>query len=448
MMETVRIDLKNTKGVIKPMHAVNNGPAGSRVRGVKGNFEAYKALEIPYARNHDASFYSGYGGEHTVDVHRIFKNFDADIEDPASYVFAPTDAYVAATFEAGTEVFYRLGASIEHGHKMGTYPPKDFLKWAQICEHIIRHYTEGWASGFHYDITYWEIWNEADCRNADGSNPCWQGSEEQFIDFYCTVAKHLKECFPHLKIGGPAFAIRHATEFSNKFLTRVREENIPLDFFSYHAYAKHPDEIYHATFEREKELADHGLGGTETILNEYNYIKGWRGDDWTYSLNAERSLQGASFVAGCMCACQESPLGMLMYYDARPSGMNGMFDMMTLAPLKGYYTFKMFSELYRLGTGIETGHRTGDIYHTAATDGKNAACLLTNYPDDESDTAEKQVKIEFTGAPQGAKKVEYYLLDENHDCTLLSEEIFTSDTFSVYRNFPLHATYLIKITAL
>ena len=41
-------------------------------------------------------------------------------------------------------------------------PPKDFRKWAQICEHIIRHYNEGWADGHKWDIRYWEIWNEAD----------------------------------------------------------------------------------------------------------------------------------------------------------------------------------------------------------------------------------------------------------------------------------------------
>ena len=445
-MQIIKIDLSNTKGVIKPMHAVNNGPAGSRVRGVS-NFDDYKALRIPYARYHDAAGYSGYGGEHTVDVHRIFKNFDADVEDPASYVFGPTDGYVASTLEAGTEPFYRLGASIEHGYKYGTYPPKDFLKWARICEHIIKHYTEGWANGFHYHIEYWEFWNEPECGNADGTNPCWQGTEEQFIDFYCTVAKHLKSCFPHLKIGGPAFALRHKTNFSHKFLSRVKADGIPLDFFSYHAYVEYPDAMRDATFERDQELTEHGLGGTETILNEYNYIRGWMNEDWTYSLNAERSLHGASFVAGCMCACQESPLGMLMYYDARPCGMNGIFDMMTLKPLKGYYVFKMFSELYELGTHVETGHRTGNIYHTAARDDKNAACMLTHYPNKETDETDGDIKIEFTGAPKGAK-VEYYLLDETHNGTLISEEIFTSDTFAVYRTLPLHATLFVKSTAL
>ena len=45
---------------------------------------------------------------------------------------------------AGTKVFYRLSHRIEHEvKKYGTLPPKDFKKWAVICEHIIRHYTEG-----------------------------------------------------------------------------------------------------------------------------------------------------------------------------------------------------------------------------------------------------------------------------------------------------------------
>ena len=42
------------------------------------------------------------------------------------------------------------------------FPPKDFQKWAEICEHIIMHYNEGWANGFHYGIKYFEVWFEPD----------------------------------------------------------------------------------------------------------------------------------------------------------------------------------------------------------------------------------------------------------------------------------------------
>ena len=70
--------------------------------------------------------------------------------------------------KAGTKPFYRLGQSIEHQtKKYGIYPPKDFKKWAKICEHIIRHYNEGWANGYRMGIEYWEIWNEADLDQPD-----------------------------------------------------------------------------------------------------------------------------------------------------------------------------------------------------------------------------------------------------------------------------------------
>lgn len=66
----INADYSEINGIIKPMHAVNNGPIGSGVRKALDSVEAYKEARIPYARNHDASFCEDYGGEYTVDVHR------------------------------------------------------------------------------------------------------------------------------------------------------------------------------------------------------------------------------------------------------------------------------------------------------------------------------------------------------------------------------------------
>ena len=230
-MNNVKVDFSDITGKIKCINAVNNGPAGSRLQ-TTGNFQSYKELEIPYARLHDASFYAGnYGGEFSVDVHRVFPNFDADENDPDSYVFAPTDSYLLDIESVNTKIFYRLGASIEHGYKKGTYPPKDFLKWARICEHIIRHYTEGWADGFTHDIEYWEIWNEPDLQQ-DNNSPTWSGTKEQFFDFYEIAANHLKAQFPHLKIGGPAAV--GTRQYMVEFVNEMKKRNVHLDFFSWH----------------------------------------------------------------------------------------------------------------------------------------------------------------------------------------------------------------------
>ncbi|MBQ2966830.1 MAG: hypothetical protein IJE10_01750 [Clostridia bacterium] len=438
----IQFDLKDTSGVIKPMHAVNNGPAFPNVRGMS-NFETYKEAGIPYARNHDASFYASYGGEHIVDVHRIFKNFDADENDPASYVFEPTDKYLENTIAAGTKVFYRLGASIEHEYKYGTRVPKDFHKWARICEHIIRHYTEGWANGFHYDIEYWEIWNEPECKNFDGSHPCWQGTEEQFIELYSIAAKHLKACFPHLKIGGPAFCGPHYTKFRRAFLQNAKEKNVPLDFYSYHMYAREPKFLMDYVQAGEEELKICGLEGTETILNEWNYVKAWLGEEYVYTMKQINGLKGASFVTGGMITGQASSLSMLMYYDARPGLWCGLYDQY-LQPQKAYYSIKAYSTLYQLGTEVKaSGYLNDDIYSLTATDGKESAILLTRYRDvDEAEP--ERVTLNLTNLEENAK-VEYYLLDTDHNLELVREEMFAANEVTLHLNVKMFDTYLIKI---
>ena len=199
-------------GPIKRMNAVNNGPRiNNKEQVYTGTTGYFRAANVGFSRNHDANGAGAYG-EHVVDISVIFPDFDKDPNDPASYDFVLTDRYVKSIHDAGVEVFYRLGQSIENQplKKYHIYPPKDNKKWAIVAEHIIRHYTEGWADGFHYNIRYWEIWNEP---NLEWDNDqwkvdprCWAGSPEQFYDFFEVAVKHLKGCFPHLRIGGPAMS--------------------------------------------------------------------------------------------------------------------------------------------------------------------------------------------------------------------------------------------------
>ena len=388
-MKKISVNFLEAYGKIKPMNAVNNGPAGSIVRQT-GNDAAFAAARIPYARNHDAAFYAGYGGDKTVDVHRIFRDFDADENDPASYDFAATDAYVTRTEATGTHVFYRLGAAIEHQEKKGTYPPKDFAKWARISEHIIRHYNEGWANGFTYGIEYWEIWNEPDCRNPDGSNPCWQGTDEEFIEFFCTVVPYLRGKFPSLKIGGPAFCSADgnytlkddfADSLQHKLLAEMQRKGITMDFYSYHCYASEPETLLAYIKNGEKILEKYGFSEMETILNEWNYNCGWLGDNFTNGIEAILGLKGASYAAACMCLAQASSLGMLMYYDARPSAYNGLFKPYTLKIGYTYHPFKMFGDLAALGNAVKIEGLEKGLYAVAATDGKKHAMMLTRFLD-------------------------------------------------------------------
>ena len=223
MSATVRLDPSRSCGPIRPLHGMNAGPMTKVF-----TYDArplWREAGFPHARLHDVEY--PYGSGEFVDIPCIFKNFDADETLPESYNFGLTDEYIRHIVEVGSEPLFRLGVSIEHAPvKRYIYPPKDYAKWARICEHIIRHYTEGWADGFNYKIDYWEIWNE-----ADGKGNMWIGTAEEFAELYCVAAKHLKSCFPHLKIGGCGWT-RAANEFIERFFQYItaKDERIPMDF--------------------------------------------------------------------------------------------------------------------------------------------------------------------------------------------------------------------------
>ena len=179
-MNELKFDLNKKCGKFKILNATNGGPWHKRhaTDQFRSNFEDYKAARIPYSRNHDSGVVGIYGGPYSHDITNIFPDFDADPEKPESYDFACTDESILVTLDAGTETFFRLGQTIEHQiKKHGTLPPKDLKKWAVICEHIIRHYNEGWADGYNLNIQYWEIWNEPDLDADDSTNKrTWGGT--------------------------------------------------------------------------------------------------------------------------------------------------------------------------------------------------------------------------------------------------------------------------------
>ena len=388
-------------GEIKAMNAVNNGPTEPNPNSSTTNFPAYKAAEFPYARLHDAPIYWGWA--HTVDITCVFPDFEANVNDPKSYDFTLTDALLSNIRAAGTEVFYRLGQSIEKwSKKYGVIPPKDYKKWAKICEHIIRHYNEGWADGYHWDIQYWEIWNEPDLGFKDGRwknnmSPTWNGSDEDFFRFYEIAANHLNKCFPDLKIGGPALCENN--DWAENFLKYMSEHNVKMDFFSYHLYASGPDKFI-AKNQIIKSLLDkYGYSEVEMILDEWNYLSNWT-TEWKETTEVVTTHKGAAFLASVMSVCQDGPVDMLMYYDARPRvSYNGLFEFHTNTPLPQYYALYAWKNLAHLGTQVKTVVTDcPDVYATAAV-GENGKCgvLLSFFTNDKNVVADRKIELEVSG---------------------------------------------------
>ena len=205
-MNIINVNLNEAVGKIKPMHGMTNSPI---VNGSHDYRRQWKRAGIPFARLHDTDYPKGP----VVDIPRIFPDFKADENDPANYRFKNTDAVIEGIIDCGAEVIYRLGTSIEHTRqKIDTIVPTDMDKWARICCNIIRHYNEGWADGYHFNIRFWEIWNEPNLTQDD----MWQGTQADYFRMYETASKLIKKEFPNVLVGGPTLA--EAMEFEKNSL--------------------------------------------------------------------------------------------------------------------------------------------------------------------------------------------------------------------------------------
>ncbi len=383
-MAKITVDTSECIGRIKPMHAVGQAPLQGL--GVE-HFDKVKYLKdigAPFSRLHDVG--GLYGRGIFVDIPNIFRNFDADENDPASYDFTFTDGLICALVKAGVEPYYRLGVTIENQAEIKSYridPPSDYRKWARICEHIIAHYIDGWADGFKYKITYWEIWNEPDDSNELRVSQMWTGSAEDYYRLYDITSKHLKSVFgDRIKVGGYAACgfyaavgtlndarCQYYVKFFHGFMEYIGKSGAPLDFFSWHSYDPTRSTVLMARWVREQ-LDRYGFEKTESHLNEWNPFVLERG-------TAHHSAE----IAAMMLAMQNEPLDLLVFYDASMPSVGpygGLFNPITYKPWHAYYSLAVFNHLYRLGGQIRLKCDTDGIYAVAASDGERTVIAVSN----------------------------------------------------------------------
>lgn len=409
----IDFDFNKKYDTIKPMHGVGQPP----IHGLSPEgFDYLKDAGIPYSRLHDVGV--PFGNNMFVDIPNIFRDFDADETDEKSYDFAFTDWLIESLVSRGCEPIFRLGVTIENYHYIKAYrifPPKDFEKWARICEHIIMHYNDGWANGFHYNITYWEIWNEPDNGRDNSENQMWHGTREEYFKLYETASKHLKKCFgDKIKVGGYASCgFRHILSdpkkfgfdrepsddicfskdrsknfivFFEEFFKYIKKTNAPIDFFSWHSYLSADETVMCAKY-LDRRLSEFGYDNLETQLNEWNTSCHDMGDPVLaaeIATNERGTALGAAKVASMMCAMQNTKTKILCYYDSGLGVLvySGMFNPMNRKPFPVYYAHKAFNELYKLGNRAGcTGFTEGDIYALAAYSGDKKAVLITNISD-------------------------------------------------------------------
>ncbi len=298
----------------------------------------------------------------------VFPDANADPEKAESYNFGPTDKVLAAIRSSGAEIYYRVGRS--WGADMT--PPSDFDKYASVVKHIAMHYSQGWANGFHYNIRYWEFWNEPD-------GLFWTATPEQFYSLYAKTALALKSVDPALKVGGAAVAHADPGPYREGFIEYCAAHKLPLDFYSWHTYADGSADSYDAVrLAREVRgvLDANGFQKTESILSEWNLSSDFRADE-----KAElESAHNAAYIGAVLSYFEDAPIDHAHFYRGDAAWM-GLFDR------QGQY-FKTAYAFKAMGEMLETPQRLAvsgaDTFGFAAlagrsADGKTVQVLISNY---------------------------------------------------------------------
>lgn len=155
------------------------------------------------------------------------------------------------------------------------FPPANYALWTELLDSVVQKMSVQWG----LDIDY-EIWNEPD-------NFYWQGTPQQYFDFFHRSYTAIKTAHPNVRVGGPVVSqftsifgsipplgTLNQAQLNQTIIANLIDSCVgwgtPLDFISWHKF----DLVSHSipqemNFLRQK-LISSGHGLVPLIVSEWN----------------------------------------------------------------------------------------------------------------------------------------------------------------------------------
>ncbi len=310
------VDFSEPKGKLKDLIEVNKG---------RMNYlgEGYQNAGISLVRMHD------YHGANDYCFYTDFWNFDEslgefttrnenfDPDDPAHYDWEEFDALLRDYYNLNLEPYVRFGASYPNPNYTlePMRPPFDsdginFSKFATLCKRTVMHINGGWDDGTFYDVKYWEFWNEP-------GGLFWDGSPGDFYRAYEQTATAIKSEFPEVKIGAPGAlpttTIGIKPAYGIEFLNFLQNNNLPLDFYSWHFYGlMNPYALFGISENIRLWLDERGFTEAESHVTEINHML--EEEDFDYF---DTNAKGTAYFASLIITAQKSTIDKLFWYPGK-----------------------------------------------------------------------------------------------------------------------------------
>ncbi|MFF8186806.1 hypothetical protein ACF044_06050 [Microbacterium sp. NPDC016588] len=331
----------------------------------------------------------------------LFPDWSADPDDPASYNFTATDEWVEAVHAIGAEVLFTVASSIPKNK----LPAEDVELYGRVVEHVVRHYSAGWAGGPAKPVRIYEFGDQPDFGPLH-----FGGHPEEFYAMYRAFCEAVSRVDPSLRVGGPslAFALEADAPYREGFLAFVRENDLPLHFFSFLWFtdgSRDPLDYRYVARELRTVLDRHGFTDTDLTLSYWNYLA-------VPSSSAPAAEKGAFQVATAI-ALQDTVIDHAFFFRA-DSGRDphyGFVDPGGVGDVDG--TPDERSRALALAGRALTGRRLaasgGDesgLAVAAGRDGDTVRVLVSNYVAPDSALAPRDEDRFTFRIPIGEQRIE------------------------------------------
>ncbi len=228
----------NTRKIVGPLYynwqAIAQGGEEQGVRMLQNVTPQLRELKPRYIRL-----------DHVYDYYNMISRDDAG---RLTLNFAQLDQTVCDIYTAGAKPFFALGymPSTLSGDNSLVGRPTNWNDWSFVVQKTIEHYSGtntilcgGTVRGPQLADVYYEVWNEPDLF---GKWSLYGGDKDyKTLYYYSAVGAQNAKNTQLFALGGPGITAAYKNWFQ-VFLTWVAQNNVRIDFISWHHYTKNPDD--------------------------------------------------------------------------------------------------------------------------------------------------------------------------------------------------------------
>lgn len=210
----------------------------------------------------------------------IYQTYTENGVEKVEYNFQYVDRVFDDYLSLGIKPFVELGfmpGKLASGEQTIFYwkgnvtPPADYGKWSKLVAATVEH----WINRYGRDevITWpFEVWNEP---NLPGF---WKAADmEEYFKLYDVTVSAVKRCDERIRVGGPAICGVDDERWMRCFLEHCRDNKVPLDFITRHAYGTELPEM-DGRYAYQKLRAPEGFlsepEGSREIIDSFPEYKG------------------------------------------------------------------------------------------------------------------------------------------------------------------------------